>query len=271
MGQKIKMNNMKGISVQKNPNIWVVSPHDRGRKSIKSNNIYLKDGEEFQLEIWNPLNKSILVDIHINGDSISDNGLVIRPGQRIYLDCFPHNRKKFVFNTYEVDQNPESLEAIEKNGIIEAFFYKEDSVISEFKKIIKDLEKWVPTYLIYPTYPIYPIYPQVWYTNNTQLNSENYNQANYQTSYIETGRVEGGDKSSQNFIEFEGDFQSSVLNVVKYKILPVSRKPIEIDDKIEKLADKLSKKFGQISINDREDWIEFVKSLQNIGIKMRVK
>ena len=57
---KIKKNSMKAtrrISVNtEKPNAWIVNPTDRGRKSIKPlNKIYLEDGQEFQIELFNPL------------------------------------------------------------------------------------------------------------------------------------------------------------------------------------------------------------------------
>src|SRR5690606_21532515 len=123
------------------PGAWIVNPNDKGRKSIKGNNIYLKNEEEFEIEIFNPLKKSILADIRLNKNSISKNGLIIKPGQRVYLDCFIDNKKKFVFKTYDVDNKSESIEAISDNGLIEVFFYKEQSVSiknwnDKFHKII---------------------------------------------------------------------------------------------------------------------------------------
>ena len=35
------------------PSAWIVSPKDRGRKPIKSGNIFLNDKEEFEIELFN--------------------------------------------------------------------------------------------------------------------------------------------------------------------------------------------------------------------------
>lgn len=143
------------------PNAWIVSPKDRGRKSIKNGKVFLNDGDEFEIELFNPLTVSVLADIKLNGQSISKTGLVVKPGQRVYLDCFIDDRKKFKFSTYEIEANLESINATQNNGLLEVFFYKEDVITLDnwqrkFDRII--VEKW------YPYYPwrISP-YNQPWY------------------------------------------------------------------------------------------------------------
>lgn len=151
------------------PNAWIVSPNDKGRKSIKNGKVFLNDGDEFEIELFNPLTVSVLADIKLNGQSISKTGLVVKPGQRVYLDCFIDDRKKFKFSTYEIENSGEALDATQNNGLLEVFFYKEDVITldnwkSKFDKII--VEKWYPVY--YPTYPSYPYYrPSVWFGTTT--------------------------------------------------------------------------------------------------------
>lgn len=99
------------------PSAWVVTPNDKGRKSIKSGKVFLKDKEEFEIELFNPLTVSVLADIKLNGQSISKTGLVVKSGQRVYLDCFIDASKKFIFSTYEIDGDLESLNATQNNGI----------------------------------------------------------------------------------------------------------------------------------------------------------
>lgn len=140
------------------PSAWVVSS-DKGRKSIKNGKVYLKDKEEFQIELFNPLTDCVLADIKLNGNTISQSGLVIRPGERFYLDCFVDDNKKFVFNTYEVEDSQSTKVAISKNGMLEVFFYKESVVSlknwrSRFDRVI--IEKYYPVH--------YPHYQPYWYT-----------------------------------------------------------------------------------------------------------
>ena len=160
----------KTIASNSKPNAWIVTPNDKGRKSIKSGKVFLEDKEEFEIELFNPLTVSVLADIKLNGQSISKTGLVVKPGQRVYLDCFIDDKKKFVFSTYEIDGGLESLDATQNNGLLEVFFYKEDVITldnwkSKFDRII--VEKWYPVY--YPSYPIYPYYnrPSIWYGTNS--------------------------------------------------------------------------------------------------------
>jgi hypothetical protein len=148
------------------PSAWIVSSNDRGRKSIKSGKVFLNDGDEFEIELFNPLTVSVLADIKLNGQSISKTGLVVKPGQRVYLDCFIDDKKKFKFSTYEIENSGEALDATQNNGLLEVFFYKEDVITLDnwqrkFDRII--VEKWYPVY--YPSYPVYPYYnrPSIWY------------------------------------------------------------------------------------------------------------
>ena len=136
------------------PGAWIVSPKDRGRKQIKSGKVFLKDEEDFEIELFNPLTVSVLADIKLNGQSISKTGLVIKPGQRVYLDCFIDDRKKFKFSTYEIENSGEALDATQNNGVLEVFFYKEDVITLDnwqrkFDRVI--VEKWYP-YNPYPWY-----------------------------------------------------------------------------------------------------------------------
>jgi hypothetical protein len=142
------------------PNAWIVSPNDRGRKSIKNGKVFLTDGDEFEIELFNPLTVSVLADIKLNGQSISKTGLVVKPGQRVYLDCFIDDRKKFKFSTYEIENSGEALEATANNGVLEVFFYKEDVITLDnwqrrFDRII--VEKHYP-YNPYPWYNPYRVY-----------------------------------------------------------------------------------------------------------------
>jgi len=136
------------------PGAWIVSPKDRGRKQIKSGKVFLKDGDEFEVELFNPLTVSVLADIKLNAQSISKTGLVVKPGQRVYLDCFIDDRKKFKFSTYEIENSGEALDATQNNGVLEVFFYKEDVITLDnwqrkFDRVI--VEKYYP-YNPYPWY-----------------------------------------------------------------------------------------------------------------------
>ena len=38
-----------------NSDAWIVSPKDKGRKSIKNGKVFLKNKSEFEIELFNPL------------------------------------------------------------------------------------------------------------------------------------------------------------------------------------------------------------------------
>lgn len=271
------------------PGAWICNPKDKGRKSIKSGNIYLNNNEEFILEIFNPLKECVLADIRINSKSISKSGLVIKPGQRVYLDCFIEDKKKFIFQTYEVEMTDESQKAIENNGLLEVFFYKEEALSfknwsEKFREVV--VREYYPVYI--DRYPYRP-YP-VWYGNhystnigttgtynanltNGVLNSSytnNFDLSNFNVSgcfssnsmpisnSIETGRVEKGEKSTQQFSEVDIDFEKNYIHHIVYQLLPESRKPIEVETK--KTSEKL--KEG----HQAADLLIKLKDLKDAGI-----
>ena len=265
------------------PSAWVVSS-EKGRKSIKNGKVYLKDKEEFQIELFNPLTDCVLADIKLNGNTISQSGLVIRPGERFYLDCFIDDKKKFVFNTYEVEDSQSAKVAISKNGMLEVFFYKESVVglsnwRSRFDRVI--VERYYPVH--------YPNYQPYWYgtpnvycgttittgisgslvtaTLNTDTTTNTaffvntmptgLNSATTTTSYssntVETGRVEKGKKSSQKFDEVDMDFEKFHISSVVLQLLPDSTKPAEAKDLKKAKAS-----------NPTEDTIGLIKKLADL-------
>jgi len=273
------------------PGAWVVNSKDRGRKSIKNGKVYLTDSEEFQIELFNPLTECVLADIKLNGQPISKTGLVLKPGQRFYLDCFIDDNKKFIFSTYEVEQTLESLSAINNNGKLEVFFYKE-SVVSvrnwrdRFNTVI--IERYYPSYPTYPYWTTTPYYGTgtnigIVTTNTTlttltsnssssyTLNGNTMAQLNNSSSIpiagslqnqIETGRVERGDKSNQKFTEVNMDFDKYHISSVVIELLPESRKPETASELSKKLkGDSLKKKVNEIEL--KKEW-EKIKEIDGI-------
>lgn len=299
----MKVKQPKGANL---PSAWIVNPNDKGRKSIKGDKIYLDNNQEFEIEIFNPLTESVLADIRLNGNSISKSGLVIKPGQRVYLDCFVDDRKKFIFQTYEIDGSQESLDATSDNGLLEVFFYKEQAVT---------LQNWNDRFhkiVIHEYYPVYPVYPK-WYpyygtiltggistgtiTSGSTITTQNVSNSIFNTSTgnftigngynsayltscnayynspvagsLETGRVEKGEKSNQQFVDVDMDFEKNYIHHLVYQLLPSSRKPVEVRDisKSKKIKEKL--KSNKVQLNDilkreTEDIIELIKKLADL-------
>jgi hypothetical protein len=310
----MKVKQKKGTNL---PGAWIVNPKDKGRKSIKGDKIYLDNGQEFEIEIFNPLKESVLADIRLNGNSICKSGLVVKPGQRIYLDCFVDDRKKFIFQTYNVDGSQESLDAIADNGLMEVFFYKEQAVTLQnwndrFHKVI--IHEYHPVY-----YPVYPRWYPTYYTlgsstittcNSTGtltinanqflgetsvynsstsdvyggvLNNGSYGEASFTNcsltsgssnnvyynsvaGSLETGRVEKGEKSNQQFVDVDMEFEKNYIHHLVFQLLPSSRKPKEINEvsKSKKIMEKL-RSDNNISIKKEAEYLfELIKKLGDL-------
>ena len=89
--------------------------------------VYMNNGDEFQIQLFNPEQDTIGAEVSINGNKIPGI-LVIRPGERIWLERYLTEQSKFKFTTYEVDDPDEDssvARAIANNGIIEIKFYRE--------------------------------------------------------------------------------------------------------------------------------------------------
>jgi hypothetical protein len=50
--------------------------------------VFLNDKDNFEFELHNPKQKSVLVKIKLNGEYISTSGIVLKPGQRVFLERF---------------------------------------------------------------------------------------------------------------------------------------------------------------------------------------
>lgn len=93
--------------------------------SLDERIVYLDNGSEFQIQIFNPHDFVVGARIYINGVSMSYM-LVLRPGERIWLERYLDKSVKFRFETYEVDADEETKNAIQKNGEVKVVFYKEE-------------------------------------------------------------------------------------------------------------------------------------------------
>lgn len=117
----------------------VLVNNDRQKKHPKASdanpNIYLKDGEEFELEFISQYKKQIGITISINGKLLSDRRLLIDPGERIILDRFIENNKRLKFSTYDLgvedDEYTEQSKTVYEEsdmGQIEVNVYKTSNI-----------------------------------------------------------------------------------------------------------------------------------------------
>ena len=87
--------------------------------------VYMQDGTEFQIQIFNPYSYVIGVSFKFNNNSESSQLLVLRPGERVWLDRYLNNESRLLFSTYKVDNSEEVKNAIKDNGNLQIKFYKE--------------------------------------------------------------------------------------------------------------------------------------------------
>ena len=122
---------MTNLMGSKQPNAWIVSSRDKGRKKIYRGKetghrkVYLQDGDKFEIELYNPTTTTVLAKILMDGKSISDSGIIVKAGQRIYLERYLDEDRSFKFETYDVEDTKEVRNAISNNGKVEVNFYNE--------------------------------------------------------------------------------------------------------------------------------------------------
>ena len=71
----------------------------KAKKRIKqfSGQVYLNDGDEYEIELFNPTQEVVLAKIKLDGNYISGGGIVLRRGERVFLERFldsPNKLKK---------------------------------------------------------------------------------------------------------------------------------------------------------------------------------
>ena len=221
------------------PTVYVT----KGRQRVKQydNTIYLRNGDEFEIELFNPTHNKVLAKIDLNGKSLG-SGIVLRPGERVFLERYFDEAKKFLFETYEVDgADPNVQQAIKMNGLVEVKFYDEYIPIVYNNTV---------TYAPYPyTYTGSP-YNGITYTSGnaqissakgmstananaffTSCNSQVLNEGNTRDfAPQETGRVEKGSNSDQSFMYDSTTFNTYYSWNATWKILPESQRPIMKED-----------------------------------------
>ena len=237
-----------GIILAKNPRTGSLDE----LKTYNENVIYLNDGNEFQIRLFNPLQKRIGVLISINGET-SNSYLVLNPGQDVTIDRFIDAQKKMVFETYQYDSSNQSAQnAVIKNGIIDIKFFNEYTP-NTYSSI---------TYtnpLITYTNPLYDgnIFLNSTINTNTlsgtikststtnilNINSvDNLSNLEFKSqepmrsykkhskeSLKETGRINKGSKSSQLFERVETQFEYFPFHQIVYQLKPFSEKEETIE------------------------------------------
>jgi hypothetical protein len=214
---------------------------------------YLQKGQEFQIELYNPTSDVILAKIILNGNPISQGGLVLNPGRRVFLDRYLDVAKKFLFDTYEISGSEEVRKAIEKNGDFKVEFYKERVLNYYDNNIVYGTSSAYPrccttnTFLtngngVTFTNTSNSIGTTALYSSSVNQNTPTLDSLNATLSFdtpdvirssrtlksrsksIETGRVEQGSVSDQKVVTVDKKFEYWAFHTIEYKMLPVSQK-----------------------------------------------
>jgi len=196
-------------------------------------NVYLRDGQKFEIELHNPYTCKVLAKIKLNGYYISTSGLVLNPGQRVFLERFIDKDESFIFSTYDVDGTPESKAAIAYNGDVEVEYYA--PYISSNLNLLGNWNTGQTyTYINANTTnnlneAFFCSNVNASYASSVTMDSLSFNTLN-DTKSIETGRIDGGKKTGQKFETSNDSFNSWVFETKKIKIMPISAKPVEVSE-----------------------------------------
>ena len=98
------------------------------KKIYQGGQIFINDGDNFEIRFFNPSSEKIGVEILFNGQKKNDGLLVLKPGEDIILDRFLGEKKKMRYETYTIDGgNDAAVKAAAVNGLVEFRFYREKS------------------------------------------------------------------------------------------------------------------------------------------------
>ena len=213
-----------------------------GKQRLKQNgsSVYLNNGEEFEVEIFNPKSNSVLAKIKINGNYLSGGGIIVRPGQRVFLERYLNEARKFKFEVYEVNSSSKEVqEAIKNNGEVIVEFYDE-TIYKDRPNITLSNggSYWTNDYLYNgininsTTTGDFKLYNNSFTTNSASLNTDvdyssslNLRKSLQTDRFKETGIIEKGSDSKQEFESVDMDFNVYPSNYSTWRILPLSEKP----------------------------------------------
>ena len=209
------------------PSAFITVKKQRQKQNGK--NVYLHDRTEFEIELYNPTSETLLAKINLNDQSISTSGIVLNPGQRVFLERYLDWDRKFLFETYEVKDNETNRNAIKNNGLVTVLFMK----------------KW--KHNIFGGYTYLnglPLFNNCGsgnssgnvFTTTCLGNSNIVGTTSTSTASIETGRIEQGDVSNQKFENNYEQFDIYPSWTREWKILPYSQKDKTIKDLVQKCA-----------------------------------
>lgn len=214
-------------------------------KIYDKKNVYLNNGDTFELEIFNNQNETIGVEILLNSKKISNSLLILRPAERVFLDRYLDESKKFLFETYEVKDTKQVRDIIANNGKVEIKCYKEQPVLTH-GSITINTPYWNQPYWGSTGTPYYYNAGISTLGNSGTFNLSGgsittsscfYSSTNICDSaplkntlttcsmdMMETGMVGKGENSNQKFDYTNFNQQSLAFHTCELQIIPVSQK-----------------------------------------------
>ncbi len=214
------------------------------RKIYENDQIYLQNGENFEIRFFNPLQEKIGVEIIFNGINKNDGYLILNPGQDIILDRFLGEQKKMLFETYKIDaSNPVAVEAAKSNGLIKFNFYKEqvnhNIIYTNYYYYSNPINGNFGSgtlggnyYHSTDTTPIGnygTLTSDINYSDNVQCStSRSFSKSIKASKSIETGRIEKGENSAQQLKTVNCEFEYFPFHSISYMLLPNSAKLTEV-------------------------------------------
>lgn len=231
------------------PQSFITKSKQRLKQHIDT--VYLNNGDEFEIELFNPTQNKVLAKIELNGKSIG-NGIILRPGERVFLERYLDEAKKFLFETYIVNGNNEDVKnAITNNGDITIKFFNE---MVSFPSFQYNQTIWINSpgtfrdsrinttnnpYEVTFTTNSQPIgattTDTAFYSNNSLSFEKDIVFGSLKTKKsekrdVETGRVEKGSKSDQSFTYDNSSFYSYPSYTNWWKIKPISQQILVKED-----------------------------------------
>lgn len=227
----------------------------KGKQRLKQheNTVYMDNGDEFEIELFNPTQNKVMAEIELNGVSLK-SGIVLRPGERVFLERFLDSPQKFKFDTYFVNgNNSEVVDAISKNGKVNVRFYSE-KIHFNLPNITWNTTTSSWNSLTTPSTNLF--YSGQYYIPSTTTGTITYGTTNSnftngivntsdsflsqssisepsllrKSKSLETGRVEKGSKSDQSFTYDQTSFNTYSSWTSEWYIKPKSTKPVMKED-----------------------------------------
>jgi hypothetical protein len=215
------------------PSAFITVNKQRLRQNGKL--VYMKDQTEFEIELYNPTKEKIMAMIDMNGTPISGSGIILKPGQRVFLERFLDEERKFLYETYVVNNNKETKDAIVDNGKVMVKFHKESKPRPRslsYGTIYNGSSGFGWSEITYTDYNKSINFNGI---NNTFLTNcvADVNISNSNRK-VETGSIEQGGKSHQGFVNMSGDFEWFYTWTTDWQIMPYSQQPKVAKDLVEK-------------------------------------